>query len=111
KCTPSPNSLSWNKLCSEAPLTLRQRSSAPDTGSDKATNPQSKTLAKTLLICLRDALPVDVFHECIDVRGRVGAVVDMIRMLVHIEREDQDRASERMRVVGRPLIHEPVASV
>src|SRR2546422_363391 len=98
-------------LCSEAPLTLRQRSSAPGAGSDKATNPQSKPLAKALLICLRNPLPMDVFHECIDVCCRLRAVVDVIRMLVHIKREDRCRTDENMRVVSRPLIHEPVASV
>ena len=36
-----------------------------------------------------DARPVDRGHECIDISGRLGAIVDMIGVLVHVEREDR----------------------
>jgi hypothetical protein len=70
---------------------------------EKATKPQralqyfittiaAKASTRALLIRLRCAVPVDVFHECIDVCGGFRAVVDVIGMLVHIEREDRRRA-------------------
>src|SRR2546422_4777232 len=66
---------------------------------------------KTLLIRLRDRVPIDVLHECIHVDCGFRAVVDVIGVLVHIERQDWRRTGERMDVVCRPLIHEPRTAV
>src|SRR5262245_40240868 len=48
--------------------------------------------------------PADVLHERIDVLGRRGAVVHVIRVLVHVEGENRRTACEAGRVVRGPLI-------
>src|SRR6476620_10212290 len=42
-------------------------------------------------------LPVDVFYERIDVSPRVRAKVDVVRVLVHVEREDGNAAHDGRR--------------
>src|SRR5258706_5493480 len=49
-------------------------------------------------------LPVDVFYERIDVSPRVRAEVDVVRVLVHIEREDGNAACYGGRWVLRLLV-------
>src|SRR5215213_3664153 len=51
-------------------------------------------------------LPTDRVHEGVDIASRLSAEVDVVGMLVHIERQDRRGAGERMAVVGRPLIDE-----
>src|ERR1051325_11108893 len=58
------------------------------------------------LIKTGHVFPVDVAHESIDVGRRLGAIVDMIRMLVHIERQNWGRASETVGMIGCPLVDE-----
>src|SRR6266478_1933130 len=50
--------------------------------------------------------PVDCRHEDADVLGSLGSVVDVIGMLVHIEREDGRPASQCVAMVRGPLIDE-----
>ena len=58
----------------------------------------------------RYLIPVDVLHEGIDIGGGLGAVVHVIGMLVHIQGQNGARSGQRMRMVGRPLVDEPVMS-
>src|SRR2546428_2465564 len=58
-----------------------------------------------------DVRPVDVLHECVDVLRRRGAVVQVVRVLVHIERQDRRGARHAVRVVGRPLVHQFAVAV
>src|SRR5688500_3299454 len=62
------------------------------------------------LVSIRGAVPVDVLHPGIDIRRRLRAVVDVIRVLVHVERENNRAVAERGRMVGRPLIDELCAA-
>src|SRR5213594_3063090 len=58
-----------------------------------------------------DVRPVAVFHEGIDVLRRGGAVLDVVRVLVHVERQDGRRSGHAVRMIGRPLIHELAIAV
>ena len=51
--------------------------------------------------------PADGQHERVDIARGLGAVIQVIGVLVHIEREDRRAAGQRMAVVGCPLIDEP----
>src|SRR5260221_1736754 len=53
-----------------------------------------------------DVRPVDRVHERVHIGRRLSAVVHVIGMLVHIEREDRLAAGERVGVIRRPLVHE-----
>jgi len=48
--------------------------------------------------------PTDYFHKGIDVTGSLGAEIQVVRVLVHIEREDRPTARQPMRVIGGPLV-------
>src|SRR6267142_1359071 len=54
-----------------------------------------------------DVRPVDVFHERIDVFRGGRAVVDVVGVLVHIEREDRRASRHAVGVIRCPLVHEP----
>src|SRR5215468_269937 len=58
------------------------------------------------LVQSRHVVPADVFHEGIDVLGRRCAVVHVIRVLVHVERENRRAACEAMCVVRGPSVDE-----
>src|SRR5215510_11863067 len=60
--------------------------------------PRRGDLARVLVPAL-DRLPVDVFYERIDVCPRVRAKVKVVRVLVHIEREDGNAARDARRVL------------
>ena len=45
---------------------------------------------------------MDGFHDGLDVIASLGAVIHVIGVLVHIEREDRPPAGPGRRVVGRP---------
>ena len=45
--------------------------------------------------------------ERINVLRRGGAVVDVVRVLVHVQGEDRRAAAEAVGVIGGPLAHEP----
>src|SRR5262245_22662273 len=50
--------------------------------------------------------PADRRHISVDVGAHFGTKVDVIRMLVHIEREDWRTASESVAVIRCPLVDE-----
>src|SRR5215831_6705836 len=50
---------------------------------------RSRCLAAVPVIELSGVIPADHIHERIDVHGGLGAIVDVIRMLEHVEREDR----------------------
>src|SRR5262245_37156305 len=58
-----------------------------------------------------DVRPVDVLHERVDVLRCRGAVVQVVRVLVHVERQDRRRTRHAMRVIGRPLVHQFAVAV
>src|SRR6267143_7144517 len=60
-----------------------------------------------VLVALLDCRPIDVAHERVDIRPRVGAEVDVVSVLVHVEREDRDAAGHRLAMIGRVLVDEP----
>src|SRR5262245_61347003 len=52
-------------------------------------------------------VPADGVHVRVNVSGRLGAVVNVIGVFVHIERQNGLATGEGMTVVGRPLIDQP----
>ena len=61
----------------------------------------------SVLVTALHGPPVDVAHERRHIGDRVRAEVEMIRVLVHVEREHRDRAGDGMAAVGDALIDEP----
>ena len=57
-----------------------------------------------------DARPMEVVQEGIDIGADVGAEIDVLGMLVHIEREDRYTARQTVGVVGRPDVAEPTVT-
>src|SRR6266581_4184679 len=55
--------------------------------------------------------PVDVLHESIDVRRCFRAIVHLIRMLVHVERQYRRAMREALCMVGRPLVQQDPVSM
>ena len=53
-----------------------------------------------------DARPVEVLHERVDIGADVGPEIDVIGMLVHIERQDRRAAGQAVCVVGTPDIRQ-----
>src|SRR3989344_7008936 len=53
-----------------------------------------------------DVGPIDILHESLDIGHRLGAVVNVVRMLVHVERENRRAASKVAGVIARPLVNE-----
>jgi CIC family chloride channel protein len=51
-------------------------------------------------------MPTNDLHKGVDVARSLGAKIEVIGMLVHIEREDRCAARKRMAVIGCPLIDE-----
>jgi hypothetical protein len=56
------------------------------------------------LVAAIDRGPVDVAHERIDVGARGSAVVHVVRMLVHVQRQDRHATGHRVGVVCGPLV-------
>src|SRR4030095_435977 len=48
--------------------------------------------------------PTDCLHEGFDIAGRLGAEVDMVGVLIHIERQNWRRARQRVAMVRGPLV-------
>src|SRR5262249_55463535 len=61
----------------------------------------------SVLVTPLHGVPVDVAHERRHIGDRVGAEVEMIRMLVHVEREHRDRAGDGLAPLADALIDEP----
>jgi len=51
-----------------------------------------------------NAWPGDIGHESIDVSRGIAAEVDVIGMLVHVERQQRRAASKAVRMVGGPHV-------
>src|SRR5215813_7484416 len=71
---------------------------------------RSRCLAAVPVIELSGVIPADHIHERIDVHGGLGAIVDVIRMLEHVEREDRAPAGERRRMIGGPLVEQALVA-
>src|SRR5206468_6692320 len=63
------------------------------------------------LVKAHDVRPVDVFHERVDVFRGGRAVVDVVRVLVHIERQNRRASRHAVGVVSRPMVHEPAVAM
>src|SRR6185437_12194695 len=50
--------------------------------------------------------PSDRRHEGVDISGRLGAVIHVIGVFIHVECQDRLTSGERMRVVRRPVVDE-----
>jgi hypothetical protein len=53
-----------------------------------------------------DILPAHGVHESLDIGAGLGAEIDVIGVLVHVERQNGRAAGERVAVIGGPLIDE-----
>jgi hypothetical protein len=62
------------------------------------------------VIQLARVIPADHVHEGVHIRACSRAVIDVIGVLIHVEREDRLATGERRRVVGGPLIYEALTS-
>ena len=58
-----------------------------------------------------DPYPIQVCHHLIDVGGCLRAEIEMIGMLVHVEREDRGCPWQAVCVVCRPLVDEPAQAL
>src|SRR5215467_5985687 len=65
-------------------------------------------LPRVLVMQPRDVLPANVLHERVDILCRRRAVVQVIGVLVHVQGQDRIASREPVRVIGRPLIDEPL---
>src|SRR4030095_12800332 len=61
-------------------------------------------LAAEPLVQLRCVVPIDSLHEGIDIRTSLGAIVHVIGVFVHVERNHRPTAGDGIGVIGRPLI-------
>jgi hypothetical protein len=64
--------------------------------------PEARELAETFV----RIVPAERPDECIHVTTGLGTEVDMIGMLVHIERDDRGPAGDSVAMVGCPLVDE-----
>src|SRR5215218_10501665 len=111
---------SWRKL-STAPAALSDR--AMLTGRASTPNlmctPALQQLSKKPLRCLSRALcgadlaenaicvcPAHRLHKGVHIGRGLGPEVDMVGVLVHVEREDRHATGERVRMIRGPLIDE-----
>src|SRR5713101_620306 len=94
---PRPDNLAAPKF----PITRRVD---PDR-SGKPLSPGS-AVPTVAFVVLDGIVPVDRFHERIDVAARLGAIVHVIGMLVHVERDNRPSARNRIGMVSGPLIDE-----
>src|SRR3954471_23756123 len=53
-----------------------------------------------------DSAPPDGLHEGVDIAGCFGAKIDVVGMLVHVQSQNGGPDSQRMTMVGCPLVHE-----
>jgi hypothetical protein len=71
--------------------------------------PRRRDLERVLVAVLH-RLPVDVAHEGVDIGPMVGAEIDVIRVLVRVEREDRNPACDRLGVLRGELVDEPAVA-
>src|SRR5215469_3973080 len=62
------------------------------------------------VIELHRRIPAYRAHEGIDIGGRLGAVIHVIGVLIHVEREDRPSAREVRRVIRGPAIDEAMVA-
>src|SRR5499427_837221 len=55
--------------------------------------------------------PIQVCHHLVDIGSCLRAKIEMIGMLVHVEREDRSSPWKAMRVVCRPLVDQPAQAL
>src|SRR5882757_2594748 len=53
-------------------------------------------------------VPIDGLHEGIDISARLGAVIHVIGVLVHVERDHRPATGDRIGVISRPLVDQPL---
>ncbi|MNV41282.1 hypothetical protein D3C71_1329140 [compost metagenome] len=58
------------------------------------------------LVALVHGRPVDISHEGIDIRARCSAVVEVVGMFIHVQREDGHPTGSSLGVVAGPLVDE-----
>ncbi len=54
---------------------------------------------------------MDVLHKCVDIGAGLGAEIEMVGMLVHVERQDRHAAGEAVCMVRSPLDRQPIATL
>src|SRR5437762_1628017 len=103
--------------------TAFQSGSAAAAGTASATRTPNPTTAYWICCSLRSLItaapssrvrlmqapgvrPVEVVHERVDIFRGGRAVVDVVGVLVHIERQDRRASRHAVGVVGRPLVYE-----
>ena len=64
------------------------------------------SLTRSLAVNAGDIFPIDVVHESIDISRRLGAVVHVIGVLIHIQSENRTRSGQTTGMVCSPLIDE-----
>src|SRR5262245_16240064 len=91
-----------------APLTIRAipktRSARDNTGDLMVTASSS---ARVRVVQARDVVPANVLDEGVDILRRGGTVVKVVGVFVHVQGEDWRAPGQAMRVVRRPLVHQP----
>src|SRR5438477_4196365 len=119
QCTPSVISMPASRARTWASLNLRKLSAA----SPCAARPplSTRASAKRTEICSEcmdsplgsqrrkepvGITPADRVHEGVDVVGGLGAIVDVIGVLVHVEGDDGLPARQSVAMVRRPLVDE-----
>src|SRR4029450_5090722 len=71
--------------------------------------PRSHGPSRVLVARLRRH-PIDVAVEGIDIGGRVRSEIDVVRMLVHVQRQDRNAARGGLAMIARALIDEPAGA-
>ena len=66
--------------------------------------------AARVLVTHPDAAPMQIAHDRVDIGSGIGAEVEVIGVLVHVEGEDRSRACQHMGVVGGPLVDQPAGA-
>src|SRR5205809_6285919 len=78
---------------------------SPSSGRHLAGRPRCPRITRTFEKPPIDGFPANRVHERIDVGRGLRAVIDVVGVLVHVERENRRAAGERVAMVRGPLIH------
>src|SRR6266700_1211022 len=79
---------------------------SPSSGQHLTWRPCRPRITRTFEKSLIDRFPANRVHERIDIGRGFRAIIDMIGVLVHIERENRRAAGERVAMVRGPLVHQ-----
>src|SRR5215203_3374614 len=98
---------SWRKL-STAPAALSDRAMLTDRAStpNLMCTPALQQLALSGADLAENAICVCRLHKGVHIGRGLGPEVDMVGVLVHVEREDRHATGERVRMIRGPLIDE-----